>query len=177
MNDSERTVLKKFIVGGTASRGLADVKFASGHTVTMVYPTNDLWLTKRQFEMLKRFLKLIGEKEFLLADFDGGKSLEGLFSEHSDVRKLSVCSRYSSYHNINLSSVSVMFSSSGAWALLLDETLDGGWGVFLSDEKHTEIFNKCYEPVKEDYKRIMDKERYERDLKYYASLIDVDNIE
>lgn len=175
MNPKEFKVLNE-IVKSKYVNCLYDIKLNPMLWGYMLYPTNDLWLTKKQFQVLKEFIKQIGEYEFCLAQFDGSslkerENFQGLFSESNPVYYFSLDNDYSEYKNISLFSVSVLFSSRGNWAILLDETFDAGYGIFVSCKEYVEKFKELYHAIYTEYRQWMDDKRFEEDLKYYQSLL------
>lgn len=170
MNRNEAELVKKFI-HSEETRSLSEVKLLPGYTKFMLYPTNDFWLTEGQFDVLKKFLKEIGEYEFYLTQFLGALNREGLYSEANKVYKFNLDSEYSSYYDLFLYSVPILFSSKGTWAILTDETFEAGYGLFISSEAYVEKFKKLYESVRTEYKEWLDDETYEESKKFYEELL------
>lgn len=176
MNKVEKNALSK-ILSVDKVNSLFDIKLAQGYQRLMLYPTYDLWLTEKQYVVLKDFLKIIGEDEFYFTQFDGSglqkeKQYNGIFSEKNPVYKFDLNTKYSEYNNLFLFSVSVLFSTSGTWAIFVDETFDAGCGIFVSNKDYVNMFEKLYEPIKNEYRAWMDDQRYIEDIKYYEKLLE-----
>lgn len=174
MTVNESKVLKK-IVQSQQANYLFEIQLESEFIASILYPTNDLYLTTGQFNVLKKFLETIGEKEFYLTQFDGG-GFEGIFSESNPVCKFNLKSTYSDYCKSFLYSLSVLFSVNGTWAIFIDETLDAGYGIFASNEEYLNEFKKLYEPIKTERPEWMDEKRYVEDREYYKKLLREKNI-
>lgn len=177
MNIYESTLLKKFIENPYAY-DLSDVKLVSGYSVLMLYPTDDLWLTEKQFELLKVFLKKIDENEFFFTQYSGssfqkGSKDQGIFSEANPVYKFNLDSNYAEYYNDNifLFSVSGLFSSKGTWAIFIDETFEAGYGIFVASEDMVNEFRTLWETIRKDYPDWLDDKRYEEDVEFYQKLL------
>lgn len=169
MNQNESRMLKKIIQSQHANE-LFDIKLEPKYCTLMLYPTNDLWLTEGQFDVLKRFLKNIGENEFCLAQFDGG-GFDGLFSNTNSVKRFTLESSYSQYCDTHLYSISVLFSIKGEWAIIIDETLDWGIGLFVSNKTYADIFNNLYHEIRNEFKKFMTEQEYYKEKIYYEKLL------
>lgn len=181
MNKLEADLLRKILISEKAN-SLLDVKLVYGCQSLLLYPTNDLWLTEKQYAVLKDFLKKIGENEFYYTQFDGSSTQKdgkvkvcdnskGIFSKTNPVFKFSLNRDYSDYYDTFLFSVSVLFSINGTWAILIDETFDAGYGIFVSNADNVDRFRELYESVKTEYLEWMDERRYVEDVKFYKELL------
>lgn len=169
MNANESKMLKRIIQSQQANY-LFEIQLVFGLSTLILYPTNDLYLTLGQFNAVKKFLEIIGEEEYYLTQFDGG-GFDGIFSESNPVYKYNLKSTYSDYCKPYLYSVSVLFSANGTWAILIDETFDAGYGIFVSNEEYLNKFKKLYELIKAERPEWMDEKRYVEDVEYYKKLL------
>ncbi|MDE6677204.1 MAG: hypothetical protein K2K12_05805 [Clostridia bacterium] len=146
-NERLRNSIKKFIKNSHASY-LTDLDINPELQTSLIYPTCDLFLTKQQYDSLWRFLNAIGEDKFYLTQFDNVPS--GIDSEENTFLCIDKNTDYHEYMEINLYSLSLLISENGTWAIFIDETLDGGIGIFVASQKYMEAFQLCYPQLSND---------------------------
>lgn len=175
MNNEQAQLLKKFINNESINE-LCELKLVLGCTACIIYPTNDLWLSEKQYAVLLDFLKKIGENEFYLTQFDGAsvqdsKNFCSIFSETNPVYKLEIDRPYETYNSLPLYSVSVLFSVMGTWAIFIDETFDAGYGIFVSSRDLVDKFIALYKSVKAEFSVLMNDKQYKDHIAYYKDLL------
>ena len=173
MNEQESNVLKK-IIKSEHLNDLFAIELTQEYEKMFLYPTNDLWLTEKQYEILKDFLKTIGENEFYLTQFDGGSVKEkfsSLFSKYNPVYKFNLETDYTEYCQPFFYSVSVLFSLKGTWAILIDESFYAGYGILIVSKENIVKFKKLYESLSNDFNNYMKDEIYLKENEYYKSLL------
>lgn len=168
-------LLKNFVTN-TQLDYLFDVRLAEGKRAVMLYPTYDLWLFEPQFTLLQLFARQLGEKHFFLTQFfdieQRKKRLFGTIKSH----KLTTRTTYKKYLSVNLCSISVLLSAKGTWALLIDETFDDGYGIFISDNKTVEQFELLWKQLPPDNIQVEHWEHYVKYQKYYEDLLKANGI-
>ncbi len=170
MNVHEKELLQKFIKS-TRLNYLFEVELTPNQNVFMLYPTNDLWLTEKQFQVLKKFVELLGEKNFCLTQFDGGTPFEGLYSATNEVYELNIQSTYEEYYSLNIHSISVLFSTKGSWVILIDETFEAGYGIIVTSKEFVEKFKILWKQIEPSNLELMDYQSYSKSVEYYEEIL------
>lgn len=137
--DSEiRENLEKFLTCGRFDAIEASV-LKSGFSKRMLYPTEDFHLNEAQFRVIKSLLAPGEDLLILQMGFE-----EGLFSFRNNLYVCDCDLSYAAYDEIWIDTISVVAPSSWAWIVLIDEALEGGLGIFISDPELINRFDRLY---------------------------------
>ncbi len=136
MNDlisKDLEIFKKFLgIELNYINNLYDIEIPQNSYRTLIYPTNDFFLYEHQFDAVKSLVKQ-DEKIYVF-------QLDDL----SFVHEFSYPFDYKAYCCLNLYSVSIMFSNSLEWIIIIDEAVEYGKGVFISNFSLKEKFENIY---------------------------------
>ncbi len=155
MTEELKTIIASYIKVPRADT-LTDISFEKPLDKIVLYPTNDLYLTESQYNAFIKFLNNLHEERFFVTQFDGGRN--GIFSDDNIVWEIGQDTKYKDYYNINLFSLSMLFSQNGKWAIFIEETLDGGIGLIMGDKDSIIEFKKSYPQYsqeEESYSKVM----------------------
>ena len=118
-----------------------DIVFKQGYKESIINRTADIWLSKRQFACLKKFLALIGEQDFIITQMDAFNSACKLdtpvYLVDSDVK-------YDEYYNLPLMDTSIAFSKNANWAMCIEEGVDYGAGIIAVKDDLLQTFMQCF---------------------------------
>ncbi len=141
---------------------IADAKIDSSLEKVFLYPTDDFFLTKMQFDAIS---SLVGEHENLYVMEMGWKTSLGLFDTSNVYYQLSGSSSYEKYSQLDLSTITLLFSDSFRWAVLCDELRDFGYGILFGDAGSIRDFSIAYGSTQKDILRYLEFCKLEQDVR------------
>lgn len=149
--------LDRFIVA-RLKRFISEGKFNSISTSVInatykrrfIYPTDDFHLTEKQFLSITQLLKPKEKMYVMQMGFSGG-----LYSPNNPCYELATPILYDDYQSIWIDSISVIFSDSLCWVVLIDEAPEGGEAIFIGDPNAITEFTMNYGDGKEDVQRFL----------------------
>ena len=136
--------LKSFVPEGKFSSISTSVINAS-FKKRFIYPTDDFHLTEEQFLSIKQLLKSEEKIYVMQMGFS-----DGLYSLNNPCYELATPILYDDYQSIWIDSISIVFSDSLYWVVLIDEAPEGGEAFFIKCDVTNEqdIINSIEETVK-----------------------------
>ena len=106
---------------------IEDVAFSNSMGKKLLYPTNDLLLYEHQFSTLVSCLDS-SENLYIFQVSNNGK-----WDDQHDLFQISAPFSYSEYNSLYFYNPTIMFSDSFSWALVIDESLEGGIGILAGN--------------------------------------------
>ena len=160
-----------FFVKSPIADDLIELKINDELEKAIIYPTSDLYLTKKQFESFKAFLLNIYEDNFLLTQFGTGQ--DGVFSSCNKAYRFNKNVSYEDYYRLNLYSLTMLFSINKTWAIFIDETADAGIGLFLGEKNISKVFKSIFYTTRENYEKQISyiRETLNKNENKYLSLL------
>ena len=150
INRTFSDIMKK-IVYSERAESLIELKVNPDFEKILLYPTNDLYLSEVQFKAFLDFLNKINTKRCFLTQFDGG--WEGIYARENIVWELTQETSYEEYLGAKLYSLSMLFANDGEWAIFIEESLNGGIGLFVGKKEMVDIFQVSYTKCNYDLER------------------------
>jgi len=117
----------------------------------LLFPTNQFYLDKKQFEALLNVLKTLGETSFYISQING-YTLEAVLkldAEDDDHFEQNSNISYEEYQKNILVFENVMYSSKGTWGILVEE---GYYAIVGGSQEFIELFKKFYPQWEDDEK-------------------------
>lgn len=138
--------LKKFINNGTFDY-IMDAGYNDCYLKTLMFPTDDLHLTKEQFESLTH---LLNDGETIYVMQMAWDMKDGFFDINNQCFQLKSPIEYSEYASLELYTISLLVPTQFNWIVLVEENLDNGEALFIGDKKVTEQFRQIYSSNQDD---------------------------
>lgn len=150
---------------------LTDLAFSKEAEVSLLYPTDDFFLTEEQFSAIVTLLSE-GERLYVM---QLGES-DDLSAMNRVVYEFCAPFSYEEYRTLDFYSMSILFSSRNHWVMVIDESLRGGIGVLAGDSEIVRLFEAHYGETKRDICALAmffaeDAARNENALSYMKSLL------
>lgn len=118
-------------LGGVSFNEIYDLKIPADKASLLLYNTEDLWLSRAQFDALTALLP--NEKMLYIAQNDS-----------DEVYELGVREQYEEYERLNLFSLSFISSENFDWAIVIDEGVEAGTGFLVSSAEFAERYASEY---------------------------------
>ena len=99
---------------------IQNLKVPSEKSSILLYNTDDLWLSKSQFEALIKLLSF-------------GEKLYAAQNDSEEIYEMTAPLKYENYENLNLFSISFIASEKFEWVIVIDEGLESGTGVLVGE--------------------------------------------
>lgn len=114
-----------------------DLAIAPKNYSTLLYNTNDLFLNQKQFEVL---LKLCSNSDTIYV------------AQHDSDEVYEICLpiSYEDYKSLDLYSITYLSSKEFKWVIVIDEELESGVGVLISNTALINDFNSVYQDELKD---------------------------
>ena len=126
-------------------KSLAGLAFSEKVDSSILYPTDDYFLTEFQFQSI---VKLLSQNDKLYVMQMGAN--DDLDSLEHEIYELSYPYSYTDYRSLDFYSISIIFSSQCDWIIIIDESLNGGIGLFVGDVAKVSFFETVYAKTKSD---------------------------
>lgn len=161
----------KQLIDAQRIESLIDVEIPEDLHASLLYSTDDYFLSEKQFSSL---VKLLQEGDSLyvmqLGDSDDLSELN-----HELYEFPFFCS-YEDYRALDFYSISILFSSQYNWVLVIDESLEGGIGLFVGEKDAVDLFESFYGRTAKDLCELVlfflrDSDRNKNSLLYMERLL------
>lgn len=151
IDDSIISQFKKFFSNGQFDY-IIDADVNRAVTKAFIYPTDDVYLTQRQFYAL---VSILGQNEQLFAMEMNWSTKLGFFDKDNVYFSLAT-KTYTEYLSTRFSTISLLFSDSFDWVILCDEDRYSGHAVMLGQRARVERFKSAYGLCESDTKKYVD---------------------
>ena len=149
MNGCKSDILKKINMFFTTIdfSSIEKAEFLSDHKKVLLYSTDDLLLSEKQFAMLSSIMAE-DEKLYILDDGYHGRYCSSKSENTVDVNRITVFEPplcYKKYSEMSLNPVCLIFPESFRWIIVVDEMLDDGVAILSGDASTISKFESQYE--------------------------------
>lgn len=124
---------------------IGDLDICEGLCTSLIYPTDDFFLYKDQFDAVMQLI--INDEKMLILQVDWDNAI---YSSESKVYSFDKSIDYLEYRNIWLDYKTLIFSDSFKWVIVIDECVEGGIGILVADSDIIERFESFYKREKID---------------------------
>ena len=111
---------------------IEELKISSNNASVLIYNTNDLWLSKPQFDVLTKLIS--PQKTLYVAQKDS-----------EDIYELELPIKYEEYSKLDLFSISFIASEKFDWVIVMDEGLESGIGILIGNPDFVKQYISKYE--------------------------------
>ena len=118
-------------LGDTQITEFQALKIPSAKSSLLLYNTDDLWLSKPQFETLTKFVST--NEKIYIAQLDS-----------AEVYELTTPIKYDVYDSLNLFSTTFICSENFEWLIVIDEGLESGIGVLIGENDFVQQYIDLY---------------------------------
>ncbi len=124
--------------------------FPEGFAITLLYSTDDLFLTEHQFNALKSVINQDTRIYVTQNDEDNPMTADNYL-----IWELSADIMYDEYVEIPLFSNAIIFPNTLDWILIIEETLDGGVGILAGNVTMISAFESAYGQTRRDVRDLV----------------------
>ena len=124
---------------------LSDIAIDSSLRQLLLFPTDDYLLSLEQFEAVVCLLE--PNETLCVMQMD---EFDGLLDARNSMFVFSEPYAFEEYQQLNLYSMTMLFSESCEWFIITDELLAGGEGLFVGKKDLAKRFAEQYGHLKED---------------------------
>lgn len=145
VTDNKKIIKRmKSIIELTSNASLEEVQTKKNFEKIMLLHTNDVYLSMEQFFALQNFLKEVKEEYCYVLNYyalSDEKSFEVL-PDSKVVYLVDKNVTYNQYTEIFLCELSLIVSKNFNWIIAIEESVEGGVGIFAADPVLVRIFQK-----------------------------------
>ncbi len=147
---------------------LHEIVFADGLEKMIIFPADDVFLTNEQFEAVISIL--IEDEKLYFLNFGYDKNVRESMNEICELEEHSYEEYYSAREFIPIMPLTMLFSDSFRWVVVIDEDIQSGTAVFAADKEIMDTFKGKYVNWREDvpaYEDFCRKYNYEERIKIF----------